>query len=139
MPQLLAVDIVPGPLTDISFTTSHAVFDACDTAVLELMDAAGSGSEVVVRIERGLVTDVSVWDAELRMRRRLPTEAVTVTGPCVTCSVPAAMLPHPEGGLAAMTAALLVNGSAVQSGFAVSVSAPPRTGESIPSPAVPQV
>lgn len=138
MPRLLAVDIVPGALTEIRFTMSRAVFDACDTAVLELIDAGGSGSEVVVRIERGLIADVSVWDAELRMRRRLPTEAVTVDGECVTCAVPAAMLPHPEGGLESMTGALLVNGSRVQAGFAVRLCAPPPTGESVSPPLVPR-
>jgi hypothetical protein len=139
MPRLLAVEIAPGPLTEIRFTLSRTLFEACDTAVLELIDGRGSGSEVVVRVERGLITDVSVWDAELRMRRRLPTAAVTVDGECVTCSVPAAMLPHPEGGLACMTAALIVNGTRVQSGFAVSVAAPPPTGESIAAPPVPRV
>lgn len=120
MPRLLSVDLRYGSDVTIRFTTSRAVFDACDTAVLQLADPGPRHCELTVRIERGRVAEAALWNPDRLRRESLPLETVTVRGTTVECCVPLALLPIPRT-TPLVAAALIVNGALVQSGFAVSV------------------
>jgi hypothetical protein len=120
MPRLLSVDLRYGSDVTIRFTTSRAVFDACDTAVLQLVDPGPRHCELTVRIERGGVAEAALWNPDRLRRESLPIENVTVRGTTVECCVPLALLPIPRT-TPDVAAALIVNGALVQSGFPVSV------------------
>lgn len=119
MPRLIAVELrYDGPL-DLRFTTSRAVFDACDTATLLVTDVGPRHAELTVRIERGRVTEAALWDPD-RRRLRLPAGSVTVDGTTIVCTIPVDLVPTGRP-LARISAALIVNGALVQSQFPVTV------------------
>lgn len=135
MPRLTSVDLRYGPTIDVRFTTSMPLARSCDTAVLQLTDAASSGSELGIRIERGRVVDFYVWDNERRLRQRLPLDDVTLDGRHVSFSMPRSIAPVMRG-VPLPVAALVVNGAPVQSRFAVHVGsrAAVSTAAAVPAP-----
>lgn len=120
MPRLTAVDLTYGPTIDLRFTTNIPIFSACETAVLLLSDASPGGSELGIRIERGRVVDFYIWDGGRRLRQRLPELDVVQHGRRVSCEIPSTLLPVVHG-MPRLQAALIINGAAIQSGYAVTV------------------
>jgi hypothetical protein len=125
MPRLVSVDVTYGPTIEVRFTTTRAVFEACDTAVLQLIDTRPGGSELGVRIARGRVVDSYLWDTGRRLRQRLPTTNVVADATGITCSVPLAVLPL-SPTMPTLTAMLLVNGAVVDAEFPVTIRARDR-------------
>jgi len=127
MPRLIAVDVtLDFPLAttvEVSFSTSRALLTAVDTAVLLIVDR--SGSEFGIRLERGHVTDAYLWDAGRVLRQGLPVRDVSISDGLIRCPIPVQVLPTLTTA-AGLTAALIVNGALVQSGFAVTTSTSPR-------------
>ncbi|CAN5387774.1 hypothetical protein BH10ACT7_BH10ACT7_00250 [soil metagenome] len=120
MPRLISVDLVYGTSIDVTFTTSREVCDACDTAVLQLAHA--NGSELGIRIERGRIADVYLWDAAQFIRQNLPPNHVAIDGLRISCTIPLALLP--AGALAPrVEATLSINGTPVQTRFPVAIRA----------------
>ena len=131
MTLLTSVDIFHDSEIRVIFTTSLDLSTACDTAVLQVVH--GGGSELAVRIERGAVADVSVWDAAQLIRQRLPHDHVVLTATTVSCSIPMGILPAMalDEIESAVTANLLVNGAPVQTGVAVSLQRSSRALTSV--------
>lgn len=127
MPRLITVDVIadssPSGSIDVRFTTTRALLTAVDTAVL--MVFSRPGSEFSIRLERGRVTDVHLWDAERALRQALPLQNVSISDGAIHCDIPKEVLPK-VASVAQLSAALIVNGALVQSGFPVSWS-PPAT------------
>ena len=118
MTHLTSVELWQDTELQVRFSTSLDLTEACDTAVLQLVH--GGGSELGIRIERGRVTDVYVWDADRLIRQRLAEGRVVMQSGSVLCSIPAPVLP--EGNLInQLGATLIVNGAPVQTGFPVTV------------------
>lgn len=122
MPRLISVELLYGSTIDVRFTTSMPLARSCDTAVLQLTDAAHAGSELGIRIERGRVVDFYVWDAGRRLRQRLPLDEVVIDGRDVSFTIPRSLTPVMRG-VPRPVAALVVNGAPVQSRFSVTLAA----------------
>lgn len=134
MPRLTAVEFVYGSTLEVHFTTSIPLLVAADTAVLQVVDSNRGGSELGIRIERGHVSDVYLWDAGRKLRQRLPISEVVVSGRRVSCDIPLAIAPEVHG-LPKLEAALIVNGAPMQSRFPVTlVSALGRPAPLAPAP-----
>ncbi len=127
MPRLITADVSadssPSGTVQVRFATTRALMTAADTAVLLITDA--SGSEFGIRLERGRVTDVHLWDVDRLLRQGLPTQNVVISDGAIRCDIPKEILPRISGPLD-LSAALIVNGALVQSGFPVTVSTPDR-------------
>ena len=120
MPRLTSVDLALGSTIDITFTTTRELAEAADTAVLQLTHR--NGSEFGIRIERGRVADVYLWDAAQFIRQHLPADHVTIEGDRVQCSIPRVLLP--AGALAPVAeASLSLNGTPVQTHYPVGIRA----------------
>ncbi|MDH6182124.1 hypothetical protein M2152_002306 [Microbacteriaceae bacterium SG_E_30_P1] len=120
MPRLTAVRVTyDARVAEVHFSTTRALMTAADTAVLIVSDP--SGSEFGIRLERGAVADAHLWDARRLLRQGLPVSAVTIAEGVVSCPIPVEVLPH-LGWPVRLSAALIVNGALVQSGFAVEVA-----------------
>lgn len=117
MPRLNSVEIVFGPTIDVHFTTTLELAGACDTAVLQLTHS--TGTELGIRIERGEVADVYLWDAELLIRQHLPESTVTIDGRRVSCAVPGELLSRSLEP--AVKASLSINGTPVQTDYPVTL------------------
>ena len=124
MPRLTSVDLALGSTIDITFTTTRELAEAADTAVLLLTH--GNGSEFGIRIERGRVADVYLWDSAQFIRQHLPANHVTIDGARVHCSIPLVLLP--AGALTPRAeASLSLNGTPVQTHFPVAIRTLHRT------------
>lgn len=123
MPRLITADVtVDSSFTGavhVRFATTRALMAAADTAVLTISDR--SGSEFGIRLERGRVTDVHLWDVERLLRQGLPTQNVVISEGTIRCDIPKEVLPRLAGTLE-LSAALVVNGALVQSGFPVTIA-----------------
>jgi len=109
MPRLTDVRLVYASTIEVTFSTSVPLAVACDTAVLQVTDAR-SGSQLALRIERGLVVDYSLWDSARRLRQGLPATDVEVSGRTVTCVFPRMLVPV-SLGTTHLSASLIVNGA----------------------------
>lgn len=116
MPHLTSVVIRPGSPVSVEFRCSPSLLEICDTAVLQLTHY--SGSEFSIRIERGRVVDVYVWNAERRRRQRLPEDFVTLGVDTVSCSIPPALLRAEF--TSGLVARLVVNGLLIHANVPVS-------------------
>lgn len=119
MPRLTAVELVYGPTIDVHFTTTLELAGASDTAVLQLIHR--TGTELGIRIERGHVADVYLWDPALFIRQHLPEDNVTLDGCRVSCAVPGELLSRSLE--ASVEATLSLNGTPVQTHFPVTLRA----------------
>ena len=127
MPRLISADVSTNVSAgswvnrgvQVRFATTRALLTAADTAVLLIVDA--SGSEFGIRLERGRVTDVHIWDVGRRLRQGLPTQNVSITDGVIRCDIPQEVLPRIANAVS-LSAALVVNGALVQSGFPVTLS-----------------
>ena len=118
MTHLTSVELWQDTEVHVRFSTSLDLTDASDTAVLQLVH--GGGSELGIRIERGRVTDVYVWDAVQLIRQRLGEGRVLLSSGSVQCSIPTPVLP--AGTLwNQLGATLIVNGAPVQTRFPVTM------------------
>jgi hypothetical protein len=133
MPRLITADVIAESsakgTVQVRFATTRALLTAADTAVLLIIDR--SGSEFGIRLERGRVTDVHLWDAGRLLRQGLPTRNVTMSDGLVCCDIPKEVLPRVSSA-AGLSAALVVNGALVQSGFPVTLSTPAALDASRP-------
>ena len=118
MTHLTSVELWQDTEVHVRFSTSLDLTGASDTAVLQLVH--GGGSELGIRIERGRVTDVYVWDAGQLLRQRLAEGRVLLSSGSVQCSIPTPVLP--DGNLwNQLSATLIVNGAPVQTRFPVTI------------------
>lgn len=125
MPRLLSSEITYGGDLEVRFTTTFPLLTAADTAVLRVTDCAGS--ELAVRIERGIVSDVYLWDSSRSIHQRLLVDDVLIDGCDVRCIVPLILAPA-VGGMPRITATLQLNGTLVQS---MPASLAPARGRSL--------
>ena len=123
MPHLVSVDATidmsVSRSLSVTFSTTRPLRTAADTAVLLITETGGS--ELGIRLERGRVTDVYLWDVGRLLRQRLPAQDVSITDKTVRCVIPTAVLPR-AAAATRVTASLIVNGALVQTGVAVGLS-----------------
>lgn len=134
MPRLTSADVIadssPHGTVQVRFATTRALLTAADTAVLLITDR--SGAEFGIRLERGRVTDVHLWDVERLLRQGLPTQNVSIADGIISCDIPKEVLPRITH-VVNLSAALIVNGALVQSNFPVTLS----TAATLSTPAGP--
>lgn len=118
----------------MAFSTTRPLSTAADTAVLLITEAGGS--EFGIRLERGRVTDVYLWDVGRLLRQRLPLQDVSIIDTTMRCVIPTAVLPR-TSGVGRVTASLIVNGALIESGVPVALSSGSVTRTAPSAPPVP--
>ena len=135
MPHLVSVDatidLYVSRSLGVTFSTTRPLAIAADTAVLLVTETGGS--EFGIRLERGRVTDVYLWDVGRLLRQRLPTQDVSIIDTTVRCVIPTAVLPQ-TSGVGRVTASLIVNGALIQSGLPVTLSSGSVTRPTLSAP-----
>lgn len=122
MTDRASVLIRPGDDLEIEATMTSAVFLNCETAYLQVASNRGLRTEFGVRIERGRVIDVYLWDGFLRVRHALSPQTVEVRSTAVVSRLPWRLV-SPTYEYPELRASLVVNGGLVLSGVPVRIGA----------------
>lgn len=88
------------------FEFAHDIIGSGDSVVLVIEPDRGSSWEVSLRVERGRVADLAVWDSVDVLRVGLPFGAVALDRASVTCEVPQGLVTPQRA-----TARVLLNGA----------------------------
>ena len=111
MPRLISAEIVYGVDPEVRVSTTLPILTFADTAVIRLTET--SGSELAIRVERGRVMDVCLWDARAAIDQRLLVDDVVIEGCDISFVMPHILIPA-VGINPRVTAMLQLNGTPVQ-------------------------